>query len=122
MNNFLKKIIYFSGVPYRLCLESHFFFFFVAPEKSWKLCIICLSLSRIINDQIMEVEAKTLTACNLDQKLVFLEGIEGAIFVVVYASAESAIDNRFLQSLKKNTTFSSSLATCVLDDSHTVET
>ena len=70
----------------------------------------------------MEVEAKTLTACNLDQKLVFLEGIEGAIFVVVYASAESAIDNRFLQSLKKNTTFSSSLATCVLDDSHTVET
>ena len=76
MNNFLKKIIYFSGVPYRLCLESHFSVSCVAPEKSWKLCIICLSLSRIINDQIMEVEAMNLTARKLAQKVVCLEDIE----------------------------------------------
>ena len=36
--------------------------------------------------------------------------------------AESATDKRFLQSLKKNTTFSSSLVACVVDESHTVET
>ena len=63
-----------------------------------------------------------LTFCNLAQKLVCLEGIEGGQFGVVCASAESATDNRFLQSLKKNTTFSSSLVACVVDESHTVET
>ena len=56
----------------------------------------------------MEVEVNNFTACNLAQKLVCLEDIEGGKFVVVYASAESATDKRFLQSLKKNTTFSSS--------------
>ena len=56
----------------------------------------------------MEVEANNFTACNLAQKLVCLEDIEGGKFVVVYASEESATDKRFLQSLKKNTTFSSS--------------
>ena len=70
----------------------------------------------------MEVEAINLTSRNLAQKIVCLEDIEGGNFVVVYASAESAIDNRFLQSLKKNTTFSCSLVACVVDDSHTVET
>ena len=70
----------------------------------------------------MEVEAINLTSRNLAQKIVCLEDIEGGNFVVVYASAESAIDNRFLQSLKKNTSFSSSLVPCVVDDSHTVET
>ena len=69
----------------------------------------------------MEVEAINLTARNLAQKVVCLEDIEGGNFVVVYASAESTIDNRFLQSLK-NTTFSSSLVLCVVNDSHTVET
>ena len=107
MNNFLE-IRYFRRFTYRLWKESHFSASCVAPEKSWKLCIICLSLSRIINDQIMEAEAMNLTARNLTQKVVCLEDIEGGNFVVVYASAESAIDNRFLQSLKKSTTFSSS--------------
>ena len=57
-----------------------------------------------------------LTACNLAQKLVCLEDIEGGKFVVVYASVESATDNRFLQSLNKNYTFSSSLVACVVDE------
>ena len=68
----------------------------------------------------MEVEANNFTACNLARKLACLEDIEGGKFVVVYASAESATDKRFLQSLKKNTTFSSSLVTCVVDESHSV--
>ena len=65
-------------------------------------------LFRIINDQVMEVEASNLTACNLAEKLLCLD-IERGKFDVVYASAESATDKRFLQSLKKSTTFSSSL-------------
>ena len=74
---------------------SFFLASYVAREQSWKLCIVCLSLFRIINDQIMEVEANNFTACNLAQKLVYLEDIEGGKFVVVSASAESATNKRF---------------------------
>ena len=84
--------------------------------------LVIMPLVSIINEQVMEVEAMNLTACNLAQKLGNLEDIEGGNFNVVYASAESATDKRFLQSLKKNTTFSSSLVACVVDESHTVET
>ena len=84
--------------------------------------LVITPLVSIINDQVMEVEAMNLTACNLAQKLGNLEDIERGNFNVVYASAESATDKRFLQSLKKNTTFSSSLVACVVDESHTVET
>ena len=52
----------------------------------------------------MEVEATNLTAWYLAQKLVCLEDIEGGKFDVVCALAESATDEWFLQSLKKNTT------------------
>ena len=69
--------------------------------------LVITPLFRIINDQVMEVEASNLTACNLAQKLLCLD-IEGGKFDV-YTSAESATDKRFLQSLKKSTTFSSSL-------------
>ena len=54
----------------------------------------------------MEVESMNFTAWYLAQKLVCLEDIEGGKFDVVCASAESATDKRFLQSLKKSTTFS----------------
>ncbi|XP_068680332.1 uncharacterized protein [Montipora foliosa] len=77
--------------------------------------LVISPLVSIINDQVMEVEAMNLTACNLAQKLGNLEDIEGGNFNV-YASAESATDRRFLQSLKKNTTFSSSLVACVVDE------
>ena len=63
-----------------------------------------------------------MPTCSLAQKLVCLEDIEGGKFVVVYALAESAKDNRFLQSLKKNATFNSSLVACVVDESHTAKT
>ena len=82
--------------------------------------LVITPLVSIINDQIMEVEAMNLTACNLAQKLDTLQDIEGGKFEVVYASAESATDKRFLQSLNKITTFNSSLVACVVDESHTV--
>ena len=62
-----------------------------------------------------------LTACNFAQKLDSLEDIEGRKFDVVYTSVESTTDKRFLQSLQKNTTFSSSLVACVVDKLHTVK-
>ena len=52
----------------------------------------------------MEVNAMNLTAWYLAQRLVCLEDIEGGKFDVVCASAESATDKRFVQSVKKNTT------------------
>ena len=83
--------------------------------------LVITPLVSIINDQIMEVEAMNLTACNLAQTLDSLQDIEGGKFdEIVYASAESATDKRFLQSLNKITTFNSSLVACVVDESHTV--
>ena len=70
----------------------------------------------------MEVEADNFTGCNLAQKLACLKDIEGGKIFVVNASAESATGKRFLQSLKKNTTFTSSLVACAVDESHTVKT
>ena len=65
---------------------------------------------KIIKSQIMEVGVMNLTVCNLAQKLqVSLEDIEGGKFDVVYTLVESSTDKQFLQSVKKNTTFSSSL-------------
>ena len=84
---------HFSRFTYRLWKGFHFSASCVVREKSWKLGMVCLSLFRIINDQIMEVEANNFTACNLAQKLVCLEDIEGGKCVVVYVSGESATDN-----------------------------
>ena len=65
---------------------------------------------KIIKSQIVVVRVMNLTVCNLAQKLqVSLEDIEGGKFDVVYTLVESATDQQFLQSVKKNTTFSSSL-------------
>ena len=64
LNKFLGKG-YFSRFTYRLWKESHFSASCFAREKSQKICIIYLSLFRIINDQIVDVEATNLTACNL---------------------------------------------------------
>ena len=73
--------------------------------------LVITLLVDIINDQITKVEVMNLTAYNLVQKLVCLEDIEGGKFDVVFGLALSATDKRFL---KKNTTFSSSLVTCVV--------
>ena len=59
--------------------------------------ILTTPLFRIINDQVMEVEAIKSTTCNLVQELVCLKDIEEGRVDVVSASAESATDEQFLQ-------------------------
>ena len=63
--------------------------------------IVC-PLTRIINDQITEVQSIGLSACNLAGNLDKLQDIEAGKFNIVYASTESIIDRRFLASLKKD--------------------
>ena len=71
--------------------------------------IVC-PLTRIINDQITEVQSIGLSACNLAGNLDKLQDIEAGKFNIVYASTESIIDRRFLASLKKDSLLVRSLA------------
>ena len=91
--------------------------------KNQAACVLVICpLTSIINDQIQEVEAMGLCACNLSEKLSDLTDIEQGKFAIVYSSAEIAIDKRFLESLKKDSPFSRFIAACVVDESHTIET
>lgn len=75
--------------------------------KNQAACVLVICpLTSIINDQIQEVEAMGLCACNLSEKLSDLTDIEQGKFAIVYSSAEIAIDKRFLESLKKDSPFS----------------
>ena len=42
-----------------------------------------------------------LTACNLSEKLDKIDVVEAGNYEIVYTSAESALDERFLRVLKK---------------------
>ena len=90
-------------------------------SETASVLVIC-PLTSIVNDQIMEVESMGLSACNLWEKLGDLTDVEGGKCHIVYSSAESALDKRFLQSLKKDTVFSRRMVACVVDESHTIET
>ena len=90
-------------------------------SQTASVLVIC-PLTSIINDQIMEVESMGLSACNLSEKLADLTDVEGGKYHIVYSSGESALDKRFLQSLKKDTVFSRRMVACVVDESHTIET
>lgn len=64
-----------------------------------------------------------MTVCDLNEKFDCLEDIRRGKFNIVYASAEAAMNRRFIDSLKsKNFAFNESLAALVVDESHTVET
>lgn len=93
-----------------------------AEAGNFACLLVITPLTSIVKDQIIEVESLNLSGCNLTEKLDKLEDIEDIKFDIVYASAESAIDKRFLQSLKKDSVFSRCLVACVVDESHTVET
>ena len=56
----------------------------------------------IVCDQINEAESMGLTACNLSEKLDKIDEVEGGNYEIVYTSAESALDERFLCVLKKD--------------------
>ena len=90
--------------------------------KNQAACVLVICpLTSIINDQIQEVEAMGLCACNLSEKLSDLTDIEQGKFAIVYSSAEIAIDKRFLESLKKDSPFSRFIAACVIDESHSLD-
>ena len=54
--------------------------------------LVVTPLVRMTNNQIMEVEAMNLNACNLARKLVCLEDIEECKFDVICVSPESTTD------------------------------
>ena len=63
--------------------------------------LVITPLVSIIRDQTTEIQSLNLSGCSLTEKLDHLEDIEGGKFNIVYASAESAMDSRFLQMIKK---------------------
>ena len=93
-----------------------------AEGGNFSALLVITPLTSIIKDQIIEVESLNLSACNLTEKLDNLQDIEEGKYDVVYASAASATDKRFLRSLKKDSVFSKSLVALVVDEPHTVET
>ena len=85
--------------------------------------VVISPLQSIIRDQVVEVNSMGMTACDLTEKLDCLDDIHQGKFNIVYASAEAAMDKRFLNSLiAKDSLFNESLAACIVDESHTVET
>ncbi|KAK2548487.1 hypothetical protein P5673_031268 [Acropora cervicornis] len=64
-----------------------------------------------------------MTACDLNENLDCLDDIHQGKFNIIYASAEAALDKRFLNSLKaKDSSFNKTLAALIVDESHTLET
>ena len=53
-----------------------------------------------------------LSVCNLLEKLADLTEVEGEKYHIVYSSAGSALYKRFLQSLKKDTVFTTNGCLC----------
>ena len=85
--------------------------------------VVISPLQSIIRDQVVEVNSMGMTACDLTEKLDCLDDIHQGKFNIVYASAEAAMDKRFLNSLiAKDSLFNESLAACIVDESHTGET
>jgi ATP-dependent DNA helicase RecQ len=67
--------------------------------------LVITPLVSIIKDQIIEVESMGLKGCNLTEYLDDLQAVEAKSLIdIIYASAESAIDDRFLTFLKSNQT------------------
>ena len=81
------------------------------------ILIVC-PLIGIIKDQIEEAACLGLKACNLSDALGDFQVLEAKH--LVFASAEAATDQRFLDFLMKSRTFANRLLACVVDESHTV--
>ena len=92
-----------------------------SPTERHSVPVVCLLVS-IVCDQINEAESTGLTACNLSEKLDKIDEAEAGNYEIVYTSAESALDERFLHVLKKYSVFTRGVLTCVVDESHTLET
>ena len=97
----------------------------VAQEKTRrKSCVLVVTaLTSIIHDQILEVKSMGMNACSLVDELGDLKDVESGIFDIVFASPEAATDKKFLRMLKRaSSPFLSSIVSCVIDESHTIET
>ena len=71
-------------------------------NESASVLVTC-PLTSIVQDQLLEVEAMGIRACSLDNNLDKLWDIEAGKYDIVYGSAEIAINEGFLESLKKDT-------------------
>lgn len=92
-------------------------------ERGFASIVVISPLQSIIRDQVVEVVSMGMTTCDLNEKLDCLEEIHQGKYRIVYASAEAAMDKRFLDSLKlKDSLFNENLVACIVDESHTVET
>ena len=93
----------------------------MTKEKSSSLepviLIIC-PLIGIIKDQREEAETVGLEACNLSHASADFKLLES--MNLVFASAEAATDEKFLNYLKSDGSFTNRLLTCTVDKFHTV--
>ena len=90
-------------------------------ESGFSSIIVISPLQSIIRDQVIEVNS--MTACDLNENLDCLDDIHQGKFNIIYASAEAALDKRFLNSLKaKGSLFNKTLAALIVDEIHTLET
>ena len=87
--------------------------------KERPILLVISPLVSIIKDQIVEVEALGLSGCNLTETGNF-EDLQNVR--VIFSSAESAIDNKFLEYMKNKVEFSKRFIGCIVDESHTIGT
>jgi len=92
-------------------------------ESGFSSTIVISPLQSIIRDQVIAVNSMGMTACDLNENLDCLDDIHQGKFNIIYASAEAALDKRFLNSLKaKDSSFNKTLAALIVDERHTLET
>ena len=90
----------------------------MSQNCAWVLVIS--PLRSLIEDQIKEAKSMGLTANSLPE--ASLADVRVGKFQLLFSSAENGLDKEFLEILKKNWKFQSSLAAIVVHKSHTVET
>ena len=92
-------------------------------EKLNKAHVLVITpLQSIIKDQIFEVSSMNLSACDLGKEMHDLKDVASGKFSIVYASAEAAMDQRFLRMLNSSPLFVKGTIAIVIEECHTVET
>ena len=84
--------------------------------------LLCALLLALLMTKLLKWRVWVYQPLNLSEKLSELTEVEGGKYHIVYFSAGSALDKRFLQFLKKGTVFSRQMVACVVDESDTIGT
>ena len=93
----------------------------LALMKEDSVILVICPLKSIVKDQIKEASSMGISAGSLSDCLQ--TDIENGKYSLLFASAEEALEKRFLQSLKREgNVLHDNLAAIVVDESHTVET